>query len=369
MKRIYHYILLSVLLFAIAGCSDHRYEVDLSKATVYLTVTDINGVPVAGAEIGTSAMVGSEEFPHTEKTTDASGRICFDNLGPSDYIFYHICDKLGLKADTLRVTVEGNRTYDFDFVLKMEPETAKTGNAVLTVKDGSGNPLGGADISLFKIENGKETELSTTSSDNLNGVIKYYNLAPGDYKAKGGYGIVQVEGTVEAGKTSEWEMTIDLILEKLPKDTWSILYCSSWQKTPDLSPENLIDGKVSTYWNSSWAEPQDVRPTHPHIIDIDMGDVRTFFGFILTDAGAGYYSNGPKDFEMLISNDGKTWTSVGRFTQPQATSAAQEETVHPISGGAVSARYIRFYSIDQYTTTLGATLTFAELDVFTYINS
>ncbi|MBC9928993.1 discoidin domain-containing protein [Chitinophaga qingshengii] len=353
------YCLLVILFFQVAACKpDNLYAPNLTKSTVELLIVDYKGRPVKGAAIGATALVNDTSFPYKEIVSDENGKVCFKELGAADYAFYHVSQTLGILPDTLFQTVESGKIYQWSLQLLMRPQPAENGNVVLHVTDKNGAVAPGLNLTLYLVQGSTETEIVKSKSD-YQGIVKYYNLAPGKYKVNTGFADQFMEGNVTAGQTSQWALSVNTIPVIQPKTGWSVIYASSFQANYPAS--NLIDNKNNTWWNSSWTAVP--RPTNPHIITIDMGRQTTFSGFVMVESPASWNGAGCKNFDMYISNDNVTWTKAGTFLEKEKY---YDNQYHTIPTGRTSARYLKFSSVDQWNTAANITMTFAELGVFDY---
>ena len=98
-----------------------------------------------------------------------------------------------------------------------------------------------------------------------------------------------------------------------------------------------FDGKFDTLWRGSKNDVKDKKyqlQGYPHSIIIDLGAVKTFDTYVLVNAGVARTDTfNTVSWEILVSEDGRTWKSVDY----QADAAADVVTVNV---GTQSARYI-----------------------------
>lgn len=99
---------------------------------------------------------------------------------------------------------------------------------------------------------------------------------------------------------------------EMSKQDWKILSFSSEETSGEGSVNgratNIIDGNAATYWHSRWANNAAV---YPHELIIDLGSIKTANGLSVTQRSG--LSRSVKDAELLISNDGVSFTSVGNY--------------------------------------------------------
>lgn len=118
-------------------------------------------------------------------------------------------------------------------------------------------------------------------------------------------------------------------------------------------PALAIDGDVGTFWVSGGAAVagNGPTPTHPIALGVDLGTPLTV-GSVTVKGRTGY---GPKSYEVQISTDGQSWTSVAQVVNgpngPLRTSFAP-----------TSARYVRLLMTSAYDRT-NRNVQVAELEV------
>jgi hypothetical protein len=131
--------------------------------------------------------------------------------------------------------------------------------------------------------------------------------------------------------------------------TASVYDCSGYTNANE-SPEKLIDGNLSTKWcatTSSVTNPTYKLSGVAHWIMLDLGEEKEFNTYTLynTQTKEGY--GNMTEWEVLTSNDAKTWTSVDY--QPSNNSSIASFNV-----GSQKARYIflKVFTPDDGTGTL-----------------
>jgi len=100
---------------------------------------------------------------------------------------------------------------------------------------------------------------------------------------------------------------------EMVKQGWKIHSLSSEQKER-YPAVNTFDNNPNTFWHTNW---DDLDPKLPHFIAFDMGEERTYKGFVYTPRQNDWKERIVKyDFE--VSSDGKNWETlvqVGEFDQ------------------------------------------------------
>ena len=99
---------------------------------------------------------------------------------------------------------------------------------------------------------------------------------------------------------------------EMSKQDWKVQSFSSEETSGEGTVNGraitLIDGNASTYWHSRWANNAAV---YPHEFTIDLGSIKTANGLSITQRSG--LSRSVKDAELLISNDGISFTSLGSY--------------------------------------------------------
>lgn len=97
----------------------------------------------------------------------------------------------------------------------------------------------------------------------------------------------------------------------IPKNGWTATASSEDAKTGRVAT-NAIDGNINTLWFSGVATGR----IYPHSLTVDMGQVFTgIFGFSFAQR----LNLGIKEVEFKISQDGRSWTSLGIYTLSEST--------------------------------------------------
>jgi alkaline phosphatase D len=132
---------------------------------------------------------------------------------------------------------------------------------------------------------------------------------------------------------------------------WKIMHVDSEEAGSPAS--NAIDGDPATIWHTAWKQK---KPTHPHEIQIDLGEVRSVNSVRYTprqDNVAGRI----KDFEIYASEDPNNWGApVSHGNLPDST-----QPQHLVFN-RVAARYIRLVALSAHAGRPSTTV--ADLDVF-----
>ena len=109
---------------------------------------------------------------------------------------------------------------------------------------------------------------------------------------------------------------------------------------------NLLDGDLSTMWMGGKVTDDYKYELggYKHEFVIDLGESKTFDTYTLVNYGAKSNSKGnnTSEWELLISDDGKTWTSVDYQNKNKAD-------ITSVNVGDTTARYVmlRVYNTDQ----------------------
>ena len=113
---------------------------------------------------------------------------------------------------------------------------------------------------------------------------------------------------------------------------------------------NLLDGDLDTFWHGSESAIGDYKYELmgiSHDVIIDLGEVKNFNTYTLVNRGNASSNKlfNTKEWEILISTDGKTWTSIDYQTENTADLVS-------VNVGAQSARYVelRIHTADKSNT-------------------
>jgi hypothetical protein len=96
--------------------------------------------------------------------------------------------------------------------------------------------------------------------------------------------------------------------QEMAKTGWVIAGFSSEETgaSEGGKAKEVIDGSLNTFWHSRWSSNA---VSYPHYLSIDMGAAKTVQGLSFTQRQA--LTRAVKDFEILVSSDGVTFTSLG----------------------------------------------------------
>lgn len=145
---------------------------------------------------------------------------------------------------------------------------------------------------------------------------------------------------------------------KLDKSLWRVVSFSDQHDEPGGGAAGVIDGTAGTRWHTRVIG--GVAP-YPHWLIVDMGSERTFTEFSVErttkDAPTGDL-RGPDTFEVLISKDNTTWTSLGIFNFNRFLGGEQK---YPIASTA-SGRYFKFVAL----TGPGNVMALGEISAYGY---
>ena len=109
---------------------------------------------------------------------------------------------------------------------------------------------------------------------------------------------------------------------------------------------NLVDGDLETRWQGAQAT-NDYKYElggYKHEVVLDLGETKTFDTYTLVNAGdqGSNQRNNTFEWELFVSDDGKTWTSVDYQNE-------NEEYIVSVNVGDTSARYVmlRIFTTDS----------------------
>ncbi|MGL4989695.1 MAG: discoidin domain-containing protein [Sarcina sp.] len=190
-------------------------------------------------------------------------------------------------------------------------------------------------VKKFDAKNSKIT-LADENFDGLVADAKVYNRALAFDDAKGLYETLNLNPTKE-----------------ISRENWTATANSEHPGTNEGPAQNAIDGNLGTWWHTSYSG--QIVPA-PHHITIDMGEETLFNRFEYVSRNG----NGDiKDYDLEVSNDGETWTSVSSGTWQRGGSSTVEFD-------NVTARYIKLNANATYGTPENTFASAAELKAYLY---
>ncbi len=124
------------------------------------------------------------------------------------------------------------------------------------------------------------------------------------------------------------------------KDSWSLIYADSQDSYGNNLATSAFDGNPYTFWHTEWKENQ---PTHPHEIQIDLGDTAVFSAFIYLPRQDNNPNGDINDFRFYASNDPGNW---GDPLKSGSFSTTGDE-VYVALDDTVKFRYIRLVALSE----------------------
>ena len=154
-----------------------------------------------------------------------------------------------------------------------------------------------------------------------------------------------LEAAVPGNKTSPVLASPVLEGDNLALNATAVKYSHATTKQPITY---LVDGKLDTYWQGSDIDDFSYQLIQvPQGVVIDLGAEKTFNTYTLVCRGYSLSNKSfnAKEWEILVSSDGKNFTSIDYQNGNKAD-------VVSVNVGDVSARYIeiRFFTTDQNNT-------------------
>ncbi len=136
------------------------------------------------------------------------------------------------------------------------------------------------------------------------------------------------------------------------RSKWKVVAASSFEPG-EGDPSHVLDGSLDTFWHSRW-NPPVAQP--PHFLTIDFGAPLNVAG-VVYEARRDMDHGRVKDYEIYLSDDGKTWSepaAKGTFSKGRLTQTIRLPK-------PVQARYLKFVALSEQTGAAFATA--AEIDV------
>lgn len=140
---------------------------------------------------------------------------------------------------------------------------------------------------------------------------------------------------------------------------WSLHYVDSEETVAESTQAtNAFDGDDSTIWHTEWSQNS---PSHPHEIQINLGDVYDLTGLSYLPR-QGNQNGNIKSYEIYLSTDGVNWggaVAAGDFTSGQL--------VETVTFASQTAQYVRFRSLSEVNGNIWANA--AEINIQGTINT
>lgn len=145
-------------------------------------------------------------------------------------------------------------------------------------------------------------------------------------------------GTIVAWFAESPEIKTEMTFPKIDKVRLSVVYASS-ENSGNEAASMLTDNDPATIWHTAYSVTQ---ADYPHEIDFDIGESKKIKGFTYLPRQDG--PNGDvKGYEILVSQDGKTWSAPvakGEFENTKA-----EKRI--LFSAPTDARYVRFRALSS----------------------
>ena len=129
-------------------------------------------------------------------------------------------------------------------------------------------------------------------------------------------------------------------VERKPDGSVKVSVLAASSEEPGENADHLVDGDPGSIWHTAYG----VTVTkYPHTVDFDCGELKTIQGFTYMPRQDGGHNGDIKDYQILLSSDGKTWSAPvaeGRF---EPTSSVKRVTFQK----PTRARYLRFVALSS----------------------
>lgn len=149
---------------------------------------------------------------------------------------------------------------------------------------------------------------------------------------------LRMGGTIVAWYKDNAELKLKKTYDKIESVPLEVVFASS-EEPGEGYATHLTDGDTGTKWHTMYSI---TLAKYPHWIDFDAAETKTMKGFVYTPRQDG--PNGRvKDYEIYVSQDGKTWgtpIAKGSFKNSEADQRVMFKE-------PVKARYIRFNALSE----------------------
>lgn len=123
------------------------------------------------------------------------------------------------------------------------------------------------------------------------------------------------------------------------QSNWNLHYADSEESIKESgAATNAFDGNTSTFWHTEWSASS---PTHPHEIQIDLGEVYDINGFRYLPRQDG--KNGRiAQYEFYISTNGSDWNN-----PVAADTFVDGASEKKITFSSVTGQFVRFRALSE----------------------
>ena len=168
--------------------------------------------------------------------------------------------------------------------------------------------------------------------------------------------VAQMEAIMQNDRTpnSNFPTSIDDYGPEVPKNNFQVHYVSSEELVNVNRPAtNLFDGDINTIWHTKWAND-----THPHEVQIDMGDQYNVSGFKYVPRQNEQWNGTIQNYRFYVSDSPSNW---GEPVKTGALSYAAPTQVQAEYFTETAGRYIRLVADSEVNGNIWTSG--AELDI------
>jgi DNA-binding beta-propeller fold protein YncE len=146
-----------------------------TTGNIQVTVLDLNGLPILGAHVESGIWPNVQTI--LSSTSDSSHVFLFSDVLPGEYQM-KASKNFFVTGRSDIVRVEAGGTVEVTITLQAQ---LSTGDLEITVKDPYGVPVSEATVT---IDTAPDMQLHSSDSTNVNGLVIFTNVLPGDYVLK-----------------------------------------------------------------------------------------------------------------------------------------------------------------------------------------
>ncbi len=252
----------------------HLYELEVNKKTPPADRTP------------SAAVIGSQPN-HLELLTDGNLSTMYQlkQAGQNDYLEYRITDNTNVN----KISILQNQPCNADVIVTMADGTTKNLGKADQPMTQFTLPEGGIHSIRLNFVAGKPVEINEI-------VLKCGADASGDVGQA-------VENIYPSQRPEDSTESVNLALKRPVK--------VSGTETSSVKPESAVDGNDGTKWDSGAMKGAGAKT--PQWIEVDLGEYTN----LISSFSMSYFNKVyPTDYDVQVSNDGKTWTTVKTLTRP-----------------------------------------------------
>ncbi|MBQ0049092.1 MAG: discoidin domain-containing protein [Bacteroidales bacterium] len=163
--------------------------------------------------------------------------------------------------------------------------------------------------------------------------------------------------------------------QNLDRTSWTVLASSACNDGSTGQVIDVLDGNANTYWHSNYGGTSSYGTSDsgcPHAIQIDLGEVKSFYGISIQNRGNATGNGRTKNYEVYVSNEAFTTSTTG-FNPTDVIKGdavltgtfedGQGKINSAFSATELSGQYVLFVVTSSYNNTATAYACISEINL------